>query len=258
MAKPPAGSSLLFGALADSGRIKERKNGSYRMVLEGVDEIYWFTDRPDRFEGTWKPQKLISQWESFFETSEPNAQASFKVGEERELITFEMFRPKLNNKKQRLSFKIDSGIINNRESDLVTGSKGKALDEVTLFIDDAVVSQDKVVAYGYSPTIGRIISDMVDDISGSSLTLVPVSEIEDLTNALNAGNVNGVLVEASIDMETAKSVIESSGSTPVLATTNNLTADAIKALVEAGPCNILGEPFTSELFNEKLTTCGIL
>ena len=47
MAKPPAGSSLLFGALADSGRIKQRKNGSYRMVLKGVDEIDWFTDHPD-------------------------------------------------------------------------------------------------------------------------------------------------------------------------------------------------------------------
>ena len=43
MAKPPAGSSLLFGALADSGLIKQRKNGSYRMVLKGVDEIDWFT-----------------------------------------------------------------------------------------------------------------------------------------------------------------------------------------------------------------------
>ena len=36
-----------------------------------------------------------------------------------------------------MSFNIDAGIINNRESNLVTGLKGKALDEVTLFIDDA-------------------------------------------------------------------------------------------------------------------------
>ena len=138
MAKPPAGSSLLFGALADSGRIKQRKNGSYRMVLKGVDEIDWFTDRPFRSEGLWKPQKLLRKWDNYFATSEPNAQASFKVGEERELITFEMFKPKFNNKKQRLSFKIDAGIINNRESDLVTGLKGKALDKVTKFIDDAL------------------------------------------------------------------------------------------------------------------------
>ena len=55
MTQPPAGVSLLFGALADSGRIKQRKNGSYRMVLDGVDEIDWLTERPNRAEGTWKP-----------------------------------------------------------------------------------------------------------------------------------------------------------------------------------------------------------
>jgi len=55
MAKSPAGASLLFGALADSGRIRQRKNGSYRMILKGVDQINWFTDRPERVEGTWKP-----------------------------------------------------------------------------------------------------------------------------------------------------------------------------------------------------------
>ena len=154
MAKPPAGSSLLFGALADSGRIKERKNGSYRMVLKGVDEIDWFTDRPYRSEGLWKPQKLIRQWDSFFETSDPNAQASFKVGEERELITFEMFKPKYNSKTQSLSFKIDAEIINNRESDLITGLKGKALDEVTLFIDDATLSQSFTGSLG-EPTLSN-------------------------------------------------------------------------------------------------------
>ena len=46
-AQPPAGSSLLFSALADSGQIKQRKNGSNRMVLEGVDEIDWFNDRKE-------------------------------------------------------------------------------------------------------------------------------------------------------------------------------------------------------------------
>ena len=93
VAKPPAGSSLLFGALADSGRIKERKNGSYRMVLKGVDEIDWFTDRPDRVEGTWKPQKLLRKWDNLFATSEPNAQATVEIGGQRELFAFEMFKP---------------------------------------------------------------------------------------------------------------------------------------------------------------------
>jgi hypothetical protein len=253
VAKPPAGPSLLLRARADSGRIEERENGTYRMVLDRVDEIDWFTDRPDRVEATWKPQKSISQWKSFFETSEPNAQASFKVGEKRELITFEMFKPELNSKNQKLSIRIDAGTINNLESDLITGLKGKALDEVTLFIDDAVVSQDKVVAYGYNRTTERILMDL-GNISPSNF--VTVDEIEDLTNALNAGNVSGVLVDARKDMETAKSVIESSGSTPVLAMTRDLAADTIMAL--SGACDILVIPFTSEVFNERLIKCGII
>ena len=61
MAKPPAGSSLLFGALADSGRIKQRENGSYRMVLKGIDEIDWFTHRADRVAGEWSPKKLVNK-----------------------------------------------------------------------------------------------------------------------------------------------------------------------------------------------------
>ena len=94
VAQTPAGSSLLFGALADSGRIKERKNGSYRMMLDGVDEIDWFTDRPDRFEGLWKPQKLVRKWDKLFATSTPNAQATVEADGQRELFTFQMFKPK--------------------------------------------------------------------------------------------------------------------------------------------------------------------
>ena len=97
MAQPPAGSSLLFGALADSGLIKQRKIGSYHMVLNGVDEIDWFTDRPDRYEGLWKPQKLLRKWDKYFATSKPNAQAGFKADEEQEMVTFEMFKPKIKN-----------------------------------------------------------------------------------------------------------------------------------------------------------------
>ena len=133
MAKPPAGSFLLFGALADSGRIKQRKNGSYRMVLEGVDEIDWFTDRPERAEGTWKPQKLLRKWDKYFASSEPNAQAGFKADEEQVMVTFEMFKPKIKNGKMMFNIKpiSDSG------EDKLTGLQGKDMSDISLFIDDA-------------------------------------------------------------------------------------------------------------------------
>ena len=39
MAKISAGTSLLFGDLADSARIKQRQDVTYRMVLKGVVHI---------------------------------------------------------------------------------------------------------------------------------------------------------------------------------------------------------------------------
>ena len=186
MANPPAGSSLLFGALADSGQIKQRKNGSYRMVLKGVVEIDWFTDRPNRYEGLWKPQKLIRQWDSLFKTSDPNAQASFKIGKERDLITFEMFKPKYNRKNQRLSFKVDAGIVNNRESDLLTGLKNKDLAEVSLFIDDA--------------TLGATASSPSSWVEKAILRTPPSAEGWDLSGAdlTNANLYLGTLVNANL------------------------------------------------------------
>ena len=142
MAKPPAGSSLLFGALADSGRIKQRKNGSYRMVLKGIDDIDWFTDRPDRDAGEWSPKKLVKKWDSLFGDVEPNAQATFEVSSKRKLVTFEMFKPKLSDSNQTLSFKVRG--ISEKNKDLLTGLRNKRLSDASLFIDDGTTG-DRVV-----------------------------------------------------------------------------------------------------------------
>ena len=133
MAKPPAGSSLLFGALADSGQIKQRKNGSYRMVLKGINNIDWFTDRPFRAEGTWKPQKLLRKWNKYFAISEPNAQAGFKAGEEQQMATFEMFKPKIKSRKMIFNIKP----LTNSGRDKLIGLQDIELSDISLFIDDA-------------------------------------------------------------------------------------------------------------------------
>ena len=148
MTKPPAGSSLLFGALADSGRIKQRKNGSYRMVLKGIDEIDWFTDRPDRAAGEWSPKKLLKEWDVLFSDGAPNAQATFDVDSKRELVAFEMFKPKLRDSNQKLSFKIDG--IGEKNKDLLTGLKNKRLSDASLFIDDGTTGDTTVTMQAWN------------------------------------------------------------------------------------------------------------
>ena len=144
MAKPPAGSSLLFAALADSGRIKERKNGSYRMVLKGVDEIDWFTDRPDRVAGEWSPKKLVKKWDCLFGGVEPNAQMSYTwksfidfAGpiEGRGNISFEMFKPTASKRGNKLTFNVKG--IGKKNKEIIAGLADDDVYDVSLFIDDA-------------------------------------------------------------------------------------------------------------------------
>ena len=101
-----------------------------------------------------------------------------------------MFKPKFNNKKQRLSFKIDAGIINNRESDLVTGLKGKALDEVTLFIDDAPFSTLclPAVLTGAIMTNASFLGDTI--LSGADLTQANLSGANLIAASLDTALLN--------------------------------------------------------------------
>ena len=163
VAQPPAGSSLLFGALADSGRIKQRKNGSYRMVLKGVEEIDWFTDRPDRVAGEWSPKKLVKEWDLLFSDGDgaPNAQMAYTwttfmdfVGamKGRSNMSFEMFKPSVNKKGTKLSFEIKG--IGKKNKELVAAQADRDVEDISLFIDDGTTGDRvvnlKIVAIGPS------------------------------------------------------------------------------------------------------------
>ena len=59
----PIGPAPAFRALASEGRIKPANNGAkYKLILNGVEEIKWFTERGDRFEREWKPQQSIMRY----------------------------------------------------------------------------------------------------------------------------------------------------------------------------------------------------
>ena len=112
------------------------------MVLKGIDDIDWFTDRPNRVAGEWSPKKLLKEWDVLFSDGAPNAQATFEMGSKRKLVTFEMFKPKLSDSNQTLSFKVRG--IGEKNKDLLTGLKNKRLSDASLFIDDGTTG-DRVV-----------------------------------------------------------------------------------------------------------------
>ena len=185
MTKPPAGASLLFGVLADSGKIKQRKNGKFTMVLEGVDEIDWFTDRPERAEGTWKPQKLDRQWDRYFATSEPNAQVTAKSGENRQALAFEMFKPKMRSGKMIFNIKplSDSG------RDKLTGLQDEELSDVSLFIDNASAPFSCEIPAGADLTYA--------DLNDANLTNAHLAKVNLAYAALNNANLTGAYLKGA-------------------------------------------------------------
>ena len=106
-----------------------------------------------------------------------------------------MFKPKYNQKNQRLSFKVDAGIVNNRESDLLTGRKNKDLEELSLFIDDATLGASSSDSW-----IEKVVISMLKIPQWSNLDLVGA----DLTDAdlTGAGLGDAILSSAIYDPTT--------------------------------------------------------
>ena len=154
------------------------------MVLKGFEEIDWFTDRPDRVEGFWKLQKLLRRWDQYFATSEPNAQVTIEVGEQRELFTFEMFKPKI--KSQKMMFDIKP--ISDSSEDKVTGLAKTGMDKVSLFIDDT--SNPISCAFNIAPGSGNNLSGA--DLAYANLRNANLAE-GNLTDASMIGNINGFM-----------------------------------------------------------------
>ena len=107
------------------------------MEMKDVESINWFTERPQRADGTQKPKKLVKQWDKYFADSESNSQTTFRVtgiAGEQGFATFEMFKPKISS-NNNLKFKVKP--INKNGKDSLTDLVGKELDIASLFIDSA-------------------------------------------------------------------------------------------------------------------------
>ena len=84
----------------------------------------------------------MKEWDVLFNDGAPNTQATFEVGSKRELATFEMFKPKLSDSNQTLSFKVRG--IGEKNQDLLTGLRNKRLSGPSLFIDDGTTGDRTV------------------------------------------------------------------------------------------------------------------
>ena len=57
MAKPPSDAPVLFDVQSESSTIKQRKDGSYKLVMKDVERVHWETDEAEAEEG-WPEYRL--------------------------------------------------------------------------------------------------------------------------------------------------------------------------------------------------------
>ena len=188
MSQTPYGASLLFGAQSAKAVFDADSDsgGNPKLTLEDVKRVAWFTDRPYRETGSWKPQRLVREWKTLFGSTEPNAIAGFSVGDIRSMVAFEMFKPRWNNKSNDLSFRLEP--LDGRQKDAITGLDKIQLSDISLFIDDTVSNQPPWYPNGQNMNFTGV------DFSGMDLSSASM-ENSILTNT-NLQNTN--LYEANL------------------------------------------------------------
>ena len=66
MAKPPSDAPVLFDVQGDSSTIKQRKDGSYKLVVEGVEKVHWKTKGDDVEEGYRNAASYVKDFEKYY------------------------------------------------------------------------------------------------------------------------------------------------------------------------------------------------
>lgn len=222
---PPKGASLLFGtqsntAIFDSG---EDCGCTPSLTLRGVEKISWFTDRPERSTGRWSPRKLVRQWDSLYGGNEPNAIASFQSIEGKQMVAFEMFKPRWNKKTGNLTFELVP--LGNKEKDKITGLDAVRLGDISLFVDGSSSTQPPWYPNGSNLNFTGV------NFSGMNLSNANMENTN--LNGVNFTNTN----------LTGASLFQASGSNIVGQYANFTNADLWTAVFESS--DFTGAIFTS-------------
>ena len=109
-------------------------------------------------------------WDKYFTSSEPNAQVTFNDSDKREILSFEMFKPKI--KPGKMTFNIKS--LSDSAKDKITGLKGMNMKSISMFIDNAssLPPCNLSDAYLSKTSLGEV------DLSGADLSDVNLSNAD--------------------------------------------------------------------------------
>ena len=120
MAKPPSDAPVLFDVECDSSTIKQRKNGSYKLVMEDVERVHWETEQvdeeeiPDTEEGYCNAKRYAKNYDKYYgEDAEVSAYETFTLADGSKekckfTITDVKYKEKSNTRRSQISLSTTS------------------------------------------------------------------------------------------------------------------------------------------------------
>ena len=106
MAKPPSDAPVLFDVQGDSSTIKQRKDSSYKLVVEGVEKVHWKTKGDDVEEGYRNAASYVKDFEKYYSSdSEVDAYETFTLADGiKDKCKFTLSSPKYSKRKDTLVY----------------------------------------------------------------------------------------------------------------------------------------------------------
>ena len=133
MAKPPSDAPVLFDVECDSSTIKQRKDGSYKLVMEGVERVHWETDDAEADDGYYNAKKYAKSYDNYYgEDAEVSAYETFTLADgSKEKCKFTVTDVKYKQKSNKLVYDITPK--NKKQADKITGIESETQTESAVY-----------------------------------------------------------------------------------------------------------------------------
>ena len=109
MAKPPSDAPVLFDVQSESSTIKQRKDGSYKLVMKDVERVHWETDEAEAEEGYYSAKKYAKNYDNYYgKDAEVSAYETFTLADgSKEKCKITIIDVKYNEASDKLVYDIE-------------------------------------------------------------------------------------------------------------------------------------------------------
>ena len=133
MTKPPSDAPVLFDVECESSTIKQRKDGSYKLVMEDVERVHWETDEAEAEDGYYNAKKYAKNYDKYYgEDAEVSAYETFSLADgSKEKCKFTITDVKYKKKSNKLVYDITPK--NKKQADKITGIESETQTESAVY-----------------------------------------------------------------------------------------------------------------------------